>query len=295
LLSALTAGFSTEEIFWFLILFLFGLIVGSFLNVCIYRLPRGKTVVVPPSFCPHCGKTIRWYDNIPLASYLLLGGRCRICKARISLRYPFVEAITGFLFGFFFFGFVLREGQPFSVYAAYVALASALIVCSFIDLELYVIPDEITLWGTALGPFYSVLFPALHTSNKGISLSGHERVDALASSVLGILVGGGLILLTAIFGSIAFQKEVIGMGDVKLMSMVGGVVGWKISVIIFFVAPFFALLWAVPALGLKMGQKVPYAPFLSLATLVVLSYSRPFIEFFDSRLFILSEVVKGLF
>ncbi|HHT9153206.1 MAG TPA: prepilin peptidase [Candidatus Hypogeohydataceae bacterium YC40] len=296
--SASIAGFYAEELVWFLTLFLFGLIVGSFLKVCIYRLPRGKSIVAPPSFCPHCGEFIGWYDNIPLLSYLLLGGKCRACKVHISLRYPLVESLTGLLFGFFFYEFVLREGKPLSVYIAYVALASALIVSSFVDLEFYLIPDEITVWGTVLGPIYSLLFPTLHysaNSLRGLALSGNERIDAVVASLLGILVGGGLILFTALFGSIVFRKEVMGMGDVKLMAMVGGVVGWKLSVIIYFLAPFFALALAIPLLGLEKERKLPYAPFLSIATLVVMSFQRPFVEFFDSRTFILSEVVKGLF
>jgi leader peptidase (prepilin peptidase)/N-methyltransferase len=294
----LIEGASAGETLWIVTLFLFGLIVGSFLNVCIYRLPRNKSIVFPPSSCPHCGEFIKWYDNIPLLSYLMLGGRCRTCKAPISPRYPLVEALTGLIFGLFFCKFVLRGGQPLSVYIACVALSSALIVSSFVDLEFYVIPDEITLWGTALAPIYSLLFPALHPSTdplRGIALLGNTRLDALAASLIGILVGGGLILITALLGSMALRKEAMGMGDVKLMAMVGGVVGWKLSVIIYFLAPFFALLGAIPLLWSGKERKLPYAPFLSVATLVALPFQRPLIEFFNSRLFILSEIVKEVF
>lgn len=296
--TALIVGSSTEEILWFSLLFLFGLVVGSFLNVCIYRLPLNKSIVTPPSSCPHCGGSIRWYDNIPLLSYLILGGKCRACKSSISIRYPLVEALTGFLFGFFFCEFVLRGGQPISVYLAYVALSSALIVSSFIDLEFYVIPNEITVWGTALVPLYSLLFPSLHPSAdplRGLTLVCNERLNAVMASLLGILVGGGLILLTALLGSLALRKEAMGMGDVKLMAMVGGVVGWKLSVMVYFLAPFFALVGSIPLLRSGKERKLPYGPFLSMATLVALLLQGPFIRFFDSRLFILSEVVKGNF
>jgi leader peptidase (prepilin peptidase)/N-methyltransferase len=294
----LTVGFSPEEILWFVTLFLFGLIVGSFLNVCIYRLPRDKSIVTPPSSCPNCREFIRWYDNIPLFSYLRLGGRCRACKAPISLEYPLVEALTGILFGLFFCEFVLREGQPLSVYLAYVALSSALIVSSFIDLEFYVIPNEITLWGTALGPVYSLLFPALHPSSdpsRGMVFLENERLDAAVASLVGILVGGGLVLLTALLGSLALKKEAMGMGDVKLMAMVGGIVGWKLSVIIYFLAPFLALLGAIPLLWTREERRLPYAPFLSMAAIVALPLQGVFIRFLDSRLSILSEVVKEVF
>ena len=296
--SILILGYSTEEILWFGILFLLGLVVGSFLNVCIYRLPRDKSVVVPASFCPNCGESIRWYDNIPLFSYLMLGGKCRACKSPISLRYPFVEALTGFLFGFFFCEFVIREGQPFSVYLAYIALSSALIVSSFVDWEFYVIPNQITVWGTALGPLYSLLVPSLHPSAdplRGVEFLGNDRLNAVAASLLGVLVGGGLVFLTALIGGMALRKEAVGMGDVKFMAMVGGVMGWKLTVMIYFLAPFFALAGALPMLWSEKEHKLPYAPFLSMATLAALSLQGPLIRFLDSRLLIFSEVVKVIF
>lgn len=209
-----------------------------------------------------------------------------------------MEALTGLLFGLFFCLFVLRKEQSLSVYIAYVALSSALIVSSFVDLEFYVIPDEITLWGTALGPIYSLLFPALHSSSdplRGLVLLGNERLDAVVASFIGILTGGGLVLFTALLGAVVFKKDAMGMGDVKLMAMVGGIVGWKLSVIIYFLAPFFALLGAIPLLWLRKGRKLPYAPFLSIAALMALSFQGPFIRFLDSRLFMLSEIVKEVF
>ncbi len=228
----------------------------------------------------------------------MLGGKCRACGSPISPIYPIVEALTGFIFGLFFYRFAVKAGQPPSVYFAYIALSAALIVSSFVDLEFYVVPNEITHWGTALGPLYTLLFPSLHPSAdplRGLSLIGNDRLDAVLASLTGILAGGGIVLLTALLGGLVFRKEVMGMGDVKLMAMVGGVVGWKLSIIIYFLAPFFALVGAIPLLLSGKGRRLPYAPFLSVATLVALPLQTSLIKFLDSRLFILSEVVKALF
>ena len=139
--------------------FVFGTLVGSFLNVCVYRLARGGSVVSPPSHCPICDQTIRWYDNIPILSYLLLGGRCRACYAVISPRYVLIEALTGALFCYFFYRL-----WPYYSAALYVYLAvtTALIVCTFIDFEHLIIPDEITIPGIILGPILSLIFPSIH-------------------------------------------------------------------------------------------------------------------------------------
>ncbi len=277
-----------------IIFVIIGLIVGSFLNVCIFRIPRNESLVSPGSRCPHCGKHIEWYDNIPLVSYfLLLKGRCRSCKGDIGLRYPLVEGLTGLMFGAFFYSLVFKAGEPFSVYIAYSILGCALLVSSFIDIELYIIPNEITYLGIIFGPIFSFLFPALHHSSgsyRNFGLIEWQRLDALVSSLCGIFVAGGLILAFAVLGQMAFRKEAIGMGDVKLMAMMGGLMGWKLAVIVFFLSPFFALLISIPLIltgSLEKGHKIPYAPFLSLAALVSLPLQEPFLRFLDSRIHIL--------
>ena len=274
---------------------IFGLAVGSFLNVCIFRLPRNESVVSPGSHCTLCGSPVKWYDNIPLVSYfLLLKGKCRSCGDDISLRYPAIEALTGLMFGVFFYTSVCLAGQPLPVYIAYCALGSALLVSSFVDLESYIIPNEITYSGIIFGPVYSFLFPVLHQqhgSYRGIGVLEGQRLDALLSSLYGMLAGGGLVLFFLVFGEIVFRKEAMGMGDVKLMAMVGGVLGWKLAVITFFLAPFFALLVNIPLLlsgGLERDHKIPYAPFLSLAALVSIPFQELFVRFLDSRIQIFS-------
>lgn len=272
----------------------FGLIMGSFLNVCILRIPRNESIVWPGSHCSRCGGTIVWYDNIPLVSYFLLKGRCRSCSGEISPRYPLVEALTGLMFGVFFYSLVLKAGVPLSVYAAYCLLGCALLVSSFIDVELYVIPNEITYLGMVFGPVFSFIFPALHRppgSYVAVGAMEVGRWDALASSLCGILVAGGLVLVFVVLGQIALRREAMGMGDVKLMGMIGGIVGWKLSVMVFFIAPFFALLLSLQLLlrgQLEKGHKIPYAPFLSIAALVAIPLQGPLIRFLDSRIYIFS-------
>jgi leader peptidase (prepilin peptidase)/N-methyltransferase len=278
-------------------LLIIGLAVGSFLNVCIYRIPIGKSIIRPGSFCPLCKKPITWYDNIPIISYVLLGGRCRWCKEAISLRYPIVESLTGALFILFFYCLVIKTGEPLEVYVIYTLLGCALIVSSFIDVELYIIPNEITYAGMVSAPLFSLLFPSLHHSTGNLrvfNLLGSVRLDALAASLLGILIGGGLVLVFGVLGTLLLRKEAMGMGDVKLMAMVGGIMGWKPAVVIFFLAPFFALAVAIPLLFLGKGRTIPYAPFLSMATLVSIPYHEPFVRFLDSRLYLFSELFRGL-
>jgi len=248
-----------------------GLIVGSFLNVCIYRIPRGKSLISPRSFCPGCNTPIGWYANIPVLSYLLLLGRCRACRAKIPARYPLVELLTGYVFSHLYYVFIQCRHESPCVFLCYLALCCALIVSAFVDLELLIIPNEITFVGIPVALVLSVICPGLHDAQdtlRNFSLTGVHRLDTLIASALGVLAGGGLIFLCSIIGKWAFKKDAMGFGDVKLMGMIGGITGWKLAVTIFFVAPFFGLLMAVPVLIFKKSHLIPYGPFLALATLV---------------------------
>jgi leader peptidase (prepilin peptidase)/N-methyltransferase len=245
-----------EETILKIFMFCLGACVGSFLNVCIYRMPRKESIVKPPSHCPHCKHKISWYENIPFLSYLALRGRCRHCGKRITLRYFVVELITAgiFLLLFYQFGLTLY----FWIYAA---LCSGLIVASFIDIAIREIPDEISLWGIVIGLILSVIFPQLHGD-------GLPRLIALRSSFLGLLAGGGSIYVTGLIGDAIFKKESMGGGDVKLMAMVGALIGWKLALLTFFLAPFFGSVAGI-ALKIKKGESfIPYGPFLSLACLI---------------------------
>lgn len=236
-------------------LFCFGAVVGSFLNVCIYRLQRKESIVQPRSHCPHCKHPIAWYDNIPFLSYILLGARCRHCRARISFRYFIVEMLSASL------ALVLLNYLGLSLFFwIYFAFFSSLIVASFIDIDIREIPDEISLGGVVIGLLLSAIFPQLHsTVSHGL---------AFGRACLGLLIGGGAIYITGLIGNVIFRKESMGGGDVKLMAMVGAFFGWKLVLLTFFIAPFFGAAVGV-VLKIKKGQSlIPYGPFLSLAALI---------------------------
>ena len=238
-----------------IIVFMFGSIVGSFLNVCIHRLPRGESIVRPPSHCPDCNAVIRWYDNIPIASFLVLKGRCRSCKAKIRPRYFIVELLTASLF----FGLYIFFGPSVRCVSSLV-FVSLLIVATFVDFEHEEIPDEVSLGGIVLGTVLSLVFPQLMgTGSHGV---------ALIKSIVGAVVGGASIYGMGFVGKIVFKKEAMGGGDVKLMAMIGAFLGWKHVLLAFFMAPFFGSIVGI-ALKLKKGaERIPYGPYLSLAALI---------------------------
>ena len=250
---------------WWPVWFVIGSCIGSFLNVCIYRLPREESIVHPRSRCPHCHHPIAWQDNVPFVSFLLLAGRCRHCGRRIAWRYPVVELLTGLMTVA-----VLQRFGPGAIGLVYVAFVSALIAASFIDLEFQIIPDEISLGGLALGVLLSVALPALHGTDS--------RVLALARSVLGLLVGGGLLYATGLLGDLLFRKESMGGGDIKLLAMAGSILGWKLVVLTFFISPILALIPGLFVLVMKRSHVIPYGPFLSLGLVLSLFFGGAFLR-----------------
>ena len=235
----------------------FGSCIGSFLNVCIFRMPREQSVVSPRSRCPKCETPISGMDNIPLLSWMLLGARCRHCKASISWRYPLVELITALSMTatLWYFGM----GLVGWIYACFVA---ALLCASVIDLDFQIIPDEISLGGLVAGLILSFLVPVLHgTASHWVSLS---------RSLIGMLVGGGVLYGTGIFGDIVFRKESMGGGDIKLLAMAGSILGWKLALFTFFIAPMLALIPGLIVLLVKRSHVIPYGPFLSAGLILAL-------------------------
>ncbi len=363
---------------WYAFTFAFGSCVGSFLNVVIYRLPRDKSLVFPPSACPSCGRGIRFYDNIPLISWLVLGARCRYCKAPISPRYFVIELMTALLFVgtfFLFFRTHLRAGiAPFVgggwfIYLTTMILLSALLAASAIDLELWIIPLSIcwfitgaglvgsavgqlvispaSIRGYALLPVASAATGSLAigaTVGTGISLlllvtgcikrsyeweaetataigtentadsdakishrmevgkeivfllpiigcavgsfwlcrnieavrmwwidfSQQPVIAGLLGSLWGYFAGCAIVWATRILGTLAFGKEAMGLGDVHLMGAAGSVIGAGLTVVAFFIAPFFGLVWAVWQMFFKKTRQIPYGPFLSMGIVVVI-------------------------
>ena len=236
----------------YIVVFIFGSIVGSFLNVCIYRLPKGRSVIVPGSRCPNCTAAIHWYDNIPILSYIFLGGRARCCKAKISFRYFMVEILTASAFFMLFSVFGLTPK-----FFAYAAMVSGLIVATFVDFEIQEIPDEVSVGGLVIGLILAIVFPSI--------LNETTRLNGFLNSFLGALTGGGMIYAMGVFGEFAFKKEAMGGGDVKLLAMIGAFIGWKLTILTFFLAPVFGSVVGI-ILRIRYGKDViPYGPYLSLA------------------------------
>ncbi len=240
----------------------FGMLVGSFLNVCICRMPKNESVVSPPSHCPHCSYQIRWYDNIPLVSYLFLRGKCRGCGAHISLQYPLVELLNGLLTMLLF----LRFG-PTLAFATLFLLCSALVVITFIDIEHQIIPDEISLPGIAVGFVLSFF------------LKGHTWLNSL----LGILLGGGSLLLVAYSYQRLTGKEGMGGGDIKLLAMMGAFLGWKAVPFIIFAS---SLIGSIVGVSIMLFQKkdsklaIPFGPYLAFAAVLYIFYGNLIIRWY---------------
>ena len=246
--------------------FLFGLCIGSFLNVCIYRMGREESVVKPASHCPKCQKPIRWHDNIPLLSYVLLRGRCRDCGAKIAPRYFLIELLTGCLFAVLWSRYGL--GPLLFVYAL---LGSGLIVATFVDFDFRVIPDEISVGGVVAGVILSVLFPQMHGATT--------HVLGLGRSLIGVVVGGGVLWLLGVFGDFIFKKESMGGGDIKLLAMIGAFLGWQLALL---ALPVASLIGAVVGIVAKLRTKeseIAFGPYLSIGALVGLFYGDAIIRY----------------
>ena len=245
---------------WYI--FFVGMCIGSFLNVCIYRLPLGKSIVRPASACPVCGKAIQWYDNIPLISYIILRGRCRGCQTGISFRYPVVELLCGLfaLITWLQYG----PGVPALIYFIFIA---ALLVITFIDIDHRIIPDLISLPGIGLGFLASLLLPQ----------------TSWTDSLIGIGVGGGSLLLIAWGYQLVTGKDGMGGGDIKLLAMIGAFLGWKgvlftimASSLVGTIAGIVLMLRA--GKGIKMA--VPFGPFLAIGAIVYIFFGPQLIDWY---------------
>lgn len=253
-----------------LLSFIFGLILGSFLNVCIYRIPIGKSVVYPPSSCPHCGTGIRFYDNIPLVSYITLLGKCRTCRARISPRYPVVEFTAGLLSAALF----LRYGFSMQ-YLALLAFCLSLIIIAFIDIDYKIIPDRISLPGILVG--------------FGLSFMPITPVSVLESAI-GILLGGGSLYLVGRVYRWIRDQEGMGGGDIKLLAMIGAWMGWKSLPWIILISSFAGTLIGGGSLLLarrRLNEAIPFGPFLVLGSLICLFFQGEIIRLWHAYLSLL--------
>ncbi len=275
-----------------------GLVIGSFLNVCIYRIPENISLLWPASTCVNCSKRIVWYDNIPVLSYLFLRGKCRYCQDKISALYPIIEIITGIVFLLLFNSVLILQGGLISAYIFYLIFCCLLIVGSFVDLKFYIIPNEITYTGLILAPIAGLLCTGFHNLNSTLGYfdnSANQLIASLQASMLGIFVSGGMIFLCGVIGKLVLRKDAMGFGDVKLMGVIGGFLGWKLGVATFFLAPFFGLLFAIPRLISKKGKMIPYGPFLSLAAFICLLFKDNSVEIIDNYLAVYVNLFLYLF
>jgi len=238
-----------------LVIFIFGACIGSFLNVCIYRLPLKKSIVFPGSACPKCGHKLSCFENIPIISYLFLKGRCSKCKTKISFIYPLVEILTA-LFALFLW---IKFGLTISFFI-YFIFVCALIVITFIDINYRIIPDVISLPGIVFGFISSFFLPNI----------------SWLDSLLGILLGGGILYIVTWGYYLATKKIGMGGGDIKLLAMIGSFLGWESIPFVIFISSLTGSLVGITYILIKKrgkNYKIPFGPFLAFGALVHLFFS----------------------
>jgi leader peptidase (prepilin peptidase)/N-methyltransferase len=240
---------------------LFGAVIGSFLNVCIHRLPRDTSIVWPASACPQCGRDLSWFENIPIASYAFLGGRCRTCRTPISPRYPIVEALTAAMFGlaWWYYG-------PGPLFVSRIVFGCMLIVLFAIDLEHHLLPNVITLPGIAIGFLFSFI-----------------NEPGWKSSLVGIVMGGGVLFLLAEGYYRVRHEEGLGMGDVKMLAMIGAFVGWPLTLLSLMIASFAGTIIGVALIVTKRGTMkyaLPFGTFLAIGAAISASVGQAILDWY---------------
>lgn len=280
-----TFEFINQDFPWFFatLTFIFGAIVGSFLNVCIYRIPAERSVVFPGSTCA-CGKPIAWYNNIPILTWIILRGRASCCGEKFSVRYPAIELLTGVLF---YASWIIHP----PVVAIIGFLFIAFLICStFIDLDHMIIPDRFSIGGMVIGVVISILVPSLH-GVEGMPIA--ENIESGVVSIIGALIGAGLVYWIAVLGEVVFRKPAMGEGDVKFVGFIGAFCGWQGAVFSMFGGALVGTIVLLPVLlmgrifGWKQtvnygedengemqeevvafGSQVPFGPMLAVGGLI---------------------------
>lgn len=252
----------------YIIVFLLGIIIGSFLNVCIYRIPKDESIVYPSSHCTYCSSPLKWYDLIPIVSYLSLKGKCRYCGGKIAPQYPFVEILNGLLYMLLFYYFGLTVDFIF-----YCLLASVIVVISFIDLHEQIIPDGLVLIILSAAIIY-----------KAINYFIYKENIEILNSILGFFTGGLIFLLIAIVSNGA-----MGGGDIKLMAVLGLILGLKktlLNILLSFIIG--AIISVFLLIGKKKGRKdaIPFGPFINIAFIIALLYGDFIINWYVLKLLI---------
>lgn len=241
--------------------FLLGLCLGSFLNVVIFRLPRGQSLITPPSRCPGCGSALRWFDNVPVLSWTLLRGRCRSCRAPISVQYPVVELVTGLLFLLVVW---LTPAGPQML--SRLILVCILVALFGIDLEHQILPNTITLPGIVVGMILSVLGP-----------------PGWPAALIGVLIGGGVLYGIAGAYYLVRREEGLGMGDVKMLAMIGAFLGWKAVLVTLVLSSFSGALVGVALIAAQRGGMrlaLPFGTFLALGAVAAMFVGDPLLAWY---------------
>ncbi|MCX7918570.1 MAG: prepilin peptidase [bacterium] len=290
----------------YIIIFIFGLAIGSFLNVCIYRIPLNQSIVKPRSHCPKCNALVAWYDNIPLLSYLILRGKCRHCKTPISFRYFIVELLTGILFVIVIWKF---DGVNF-VSFTYLVVVGSLIALTFIDLDHFIIPDVITYPVMILGVVVSIIL--VFIPNPTFLISGEMsgpfsaatgKCYPVYNSLFGFAVGGGILWLIGITAKWLIKKEAMGGGDVKLLAALGTFIGYKLVLLTLILASFVgSIIGAFVLIQAKRKEKettpfghyIPFGPYLALGAFIALIWGNDIINWYFNHLLGFTELPPGV-
>lgn len=266
-----------SEIIPIFLIFLWGGAIGSFLNVVIYRLPAGISILWPPSRCPHCFHRLSFYENVPVFGWLWLGGRCRKCHNPIALRYPLVEAGTGLLFLLVFSQFGLSLTT-----LGYWLFFSWLLALSLIDFDTMTLPNSLTQSGLIIG----LVFQLFQGLESGFSIN--NAINSLMIGIMGAVVGLWVLEIIAFLGSIAFGKTAMGAGDPKLTAMIGAWLGWQYVLIAGFFACAVGAIVGVSAIALgllKRSEPMPFGPFLALGGAIAALWGKGILDIYLNSFF----------
>lgn len=276
--------------FWFgaLVVFIYGTVVGSFLNVCIYRMPKDESIVKPPSHCPSCNTRLRGIDLVPLFSFLLLGRKCRYCKSPIGWRYFTVELITGLVF------VALYAKYHFQVdFFVFALFSAALIAIFFIDIDHWIIPDQLSVFGMILGVGWDIFGLAIGEPGHllmGIPIPFTSVHIPMLWSIAGLFICGAIFYGIAVFGEMAFKKEAMGGGDIKLAAAIGAIfcahiTGWLglgMALLSFFIAIFigavFGIGMKISRLGREKDNYLPFGPMMVIGVIVTMFFGKAIIN-----------------
>jgi leader peptidase (prepilin peptidase)/N-methyltransferase len=265
-----------QRVVYLLVIFCFGAAVGSFLNVVMYRLPRGKSLIWPPSHCPRCQHQLSMVrENIPILGWFLVRGKCRYCSEPVSFWYAVVEFATACFVVASYLYLVGYQGRSLGHFAVWTGLALAIVAAGVIDLQTYLIPDAITKLGMVLAPVVSFLVPSIHPA---LGWPANERLQGVASSLVGLAAGAGFVYAVGVLGKLIFGREAMGFGDVKFVGMIGGFLGWQAIVWTFIIGSILGLVFVLVGLIRTEKGALPFAPSLGLGAIAFMVWQRPLVH-----------------